>query len=237
MHTLCSAATMAVITALAGACANEIAPSPIRRNPDDRNPNFTVAGTVTESGSGPPITMVSVEASGQRQTSTTKTDGSGQYVVSVMGYGYASLAFKKSGFEDAFRRPFVLGDERIDVRLQRAVVINAGERIEGTLYPDDPRYPLDFLGESVCEPCRLIRVNVESAGVLVLRLLVPESAGFGLTVITQSVFSFTTCCGSELSWEFAVPPGEVKLFVYPKASRLTHSQPFDLISELRRGKS
>ena len=224
---------MALIAAVASACANEMAPSPIRRNPQDRNPNFTVAGTVTESGSGLPITEVSVEASGQGQTSTTLTDGSGQYVVSAMGYGYASLAFKKSGFEDAFHRPFVLGDERIDVRLQRAVVITAGERIEGTLYTDDPRYPLDVFDESVCEPCRLIRVNVERAGVLVLRLLVPESAGFGFAVVTQRTFSFTTCCGPELYWEFAVPPGQMQLFVYPKASSLTHSQPFDLITELR----
>ena len=243
MRSSCFATTLTTIAIVATACVEPTAPSPLLRvgsNPAPQDPaptpppvpTFTITGRVTETGTGSPISMVTVQGGGAAST----TDSEGSYEISALGYGPMAFSFKGSGFEDRDYYHLFSRDERVDIQLQRTLIVPAGGRLRATLYQDDPAYPTDIFGESNCEPCKRIRVKVEGSGTLVIRLVFfSQATKFGLAITTPDAFlpSYYVCCGSELTKEMAVRPGEVRLYVYPSESSLAQSQPFEVLTELR----
>jgi hypothetical protein len=160
------------------------------------------------------------------------TDGNGSYhLTDLTAWQLSSINLSKAGFESGYRSYNTAGTT--DIRLQRSLLISAGDTLSATLYPDDPFFS-DLFGDNTCEPCKLIRVNIPSAGMFEVHLTLPaQSSEFGLLFESQSLSAGVGCCQPEISGTYGVQPGEVKLRVYGPEGSLAGSQSFELRTALR----
>jgi hypothetical protein len=228
------AAIVATIATLTGGCYKATGASPLPRidrgvpSPSSPIPTFTISGRVTESGTGLPIPMVAV--SGDGEDTVTALDGS--YTIARVGYGRWAVSYKHEGFEDRRLVRVIQGDEKIDVHLQRSSTIAAGGRLQATLYPDDPGYLIN--SEQGCEPCKLVRIQVDRAGTLAFRVVfVAQLQDFDVAIVSRNPrMEVHLCCGTELARKMAVEPGEVILYISPHDSSATQAQPFEVITQL-----
>jgi hypothetical protein len=125
---------------------------------------FTLVGTVSESGGGPALEGVSIQAPVlPRGMQQTKTDTNGAFQLMDLPVG-SYVTFRKPGFED-LARTFALDGRPIDARLQRRLEFSANDNLTATLYPDDPFYEY-WLGDASCEPCKRIHVTVPQEGTI-----------------------------------------------------------------------
>ena len=120
----------------------------------------TLSGTISESGAGP-IGDVSVSA-GEGKLSVT--DERGQYQIQGLS-GRVNVTLEKPGFE----RMVVFGttmahDLTLDAAIQRAIHITPGERANVTIFGDDGDYDFAYTGCSA--PCKMIRLAIDTPGVL-----------------------------------------------------------------------
>ena len=226
-----------VIVAIAVACGacDKSAPTspslPVRATRPDPLPSFTFSGRVTEPGSGLPIEGATVST--QDGALATTTDENGSYRLAGVPQGGRWFRFSKPDFEPGFRWHMLTSDATGDIRLQRRLVIQAGETVMTTAYPDDPLHSTDFLDEGSCEPCKLVRVTVPRAGELTVRLTVrADPPRLGLKVEPDGLVAQEVgCCKQAIEGTFRVTSREVVAFIYLRPSAGT--QEFELSTELR----
>jgi hypothetical protein len=129
---------------------------------------FTLTGTVSESGGGPPLDGVSIRApvlpNGFQEMTTGANGAFNLTDLPVASY----FTFRKPGFEE-LARALPLDGHPIAVHLQRRIEMSADETLTATLYQDDPFYEY-WLGDASCEPCKRIHVTVRQQGPIELEL-------------------------------------------------------------------
>ncbi len=210
-------------------------------SPDDGGtppPTFTATGTVRQSGEGPPLEGVAVQAQPFPPTTTipaveTITNSQGVYRLEGQT-GTIHLKIRREGFEPAREDFFVTGDAPASVRLQPTVVVPAGSATMATLYPDDPAHTIaaDIYGFESCEaPCRVIRVVSSVPATLLLRIRFPDGPADLAASVNGSNLG---CCKAELSGNFAISPSRpLRVYVRPASGSLDRPRAFELTTELQ----
>jgi hypothetical protein len=225
------ASAVAVLTATAGIGCNT--PNTPTQVPFDPNATFTVSGRVTEPGSGMPIQGVAVTLAPCWVSSppvSATTDATGMYQVTNVAPAGLCLNLAKPGFEDQQRVLHLSTDLAVNIRMQPRLEMSSDDTLQSIVYEDDAYY-VDFTGEAVCEPCRLIHVTIPRPGVLELRLVLSARPPRpGLVFESRGGNHYLGCCQPEIHGAYAVEPGEVVLKV--TGSRLA-SDPFEIVTALR----
>jgi hypothetical protein len=222
-----------IVLAGAVACAapkEPTGPSVIAATAGTPAATYTVSGIVAETGGGRPLEGVTVSGAGGV---SAVTDQNGFYrLADLLAWQADFLRFSKPGFEDGGRRYGNGG--RIDIRLQRSLVITAGDTLAAILYTDDPYFSDLLSDENACEPCKQIRVNVPNGGTLDVRLTLPaQSTEFGLLIETSHMSAGVGCCKPEISGAYPVGPGQLYLRVYRREGSSAGDQPFEITTSLR----
>jgi hypothetical protein len=123
---------------------------------------FVVSGRVREPGSGGvPGARVLIVATGQ----AILTPPNGQF--SIGGLSDGRLSVTKDGFEDVAVNAEPNGFA--DVPLQRVTHVEAGSApLTDLLAPNDVEYHVN--ADTVCQPCRMIRVSSQTSGTVRVRI-------------------------------------------------------------------
>jgi hypothetical protein len=165
---------------------------------------FTASGRVREPGAGGLGGALLLHL-GSGQTATSSSDG---YYHFGGLTGDARFYVTRAEFEDA--EVELVRDAFGDVPLQRVVHVAAGgETYSGRLAPNDMDYMAD--GTSHCQPCRMIRVTSDGAGLVRIRLTWTGSAAMAVWVGGQMIVPGDTA--REVVADVLVTAGDARIYV------------------------
>ena len=156
-----------IAAALVGCNKGPTAPSPAAGPPNPARPAnpavaHTLAGTISETGSGP-IGGVSVTTD---RGKAAITDEHGRYRIEGLS-GPVNVTLQKLGYEPGSSAATLDRDQVVDGALQRAILIRPGESAEVTVFRDDDEHDLAY---ALCPgPCKKIRSSGPGGTIISIR--------------------------------------------------------------------
>ena len=165
---------------------------------------FIASGRVREPGSGSIGGVRVLEAA---SGAFTMSDGDGEY--SLGGLTTTRLTFEKEGYESVTFDVTRNGSDTVP--LQRVIRIVPGETATVTLAPNDMRYAV--APDTICGPCRMIRVTGSQAGTLQVRLAWVETHTALSLWVDGRRFGGTAVGPSEIAADVPLVPGDFLLYV------------------------
>ena len=165
---------------------------------------FVVSGRARQPGaSGLSAVLITEAVSGR----STVTDLDGMFVL-------AALIGKELHLTREFHEPVtatvVPFDDQVSIPMQPVMQLQAGERLSGTVAPNDLEYVVT--PGATCGVCRMVRIQSDSAGMLNVTLTSEPSWRMNIWVNGQE-FTSPSSTSTGVHATFRVGPGETIIYV------------------------